>query len=98
LIYEKSGAVVTQTMNRPEIRNALSDADAIDDFVDACEQITRALSVHAAVVTGAGSAFPWGGKVNKERDMTASCRTTSYCPRRMNWPSASPLTLAIRSA
>ncbi|MDB5760700.1 MAG: enoyl-CoA hydratase [Burkholderia sp.] len=68
LQYEKSGAIVTLTMNRPDIRNALSGSDAIDEFVDACAEITRDLSVRAVVLTGAGSAFSAGGNVKTMRE------------------------------
>jgi enoyl-CoA hydratase/carnithine racemase len=68
LHYEKTGAIVTLTMNRPDIRNALSGGEAIDEFVDACAEITRDLSVRAVILTGAGTAFSAGGNVKTMRD------------------------------
>lgn len=68
LNYEKNGAIVTLTMNRPDIRNALSGSDAINEFVEACGQITRDLSVRAVVLTGAGTAFSSGGNVKTMRE------------------------------
>lgn len=72
LVYEKNGAVVTLTMNRPEIRNALSDADAVDAFVDACRRIEADMSVRTVIVTGAGSAFSAGGNLKTMRDTIGS--------------------------
>ena len=68
LNYEKSGAIVTLTMNRPDIRNALSSAEAIDEFADACDAITKDLSVRAVIVTGADPAFSSGGNVKTMRE------------------------------
>ena len=68
LLYEKDGPVVTLTMNRPDLRNALSDADAVEDFVQACRQIEVDLSVRAVIVTGAGSAFSSGGNLKTMRE------------------------------
>lgn len=67
LLFEKSGPLVTLTMNRPDIRNAVSDLDAIDDFVDACGRIQADLSVRAVILTGAGSVFSSGGNLKTMR-------------------------------
>jgi enoyl-CoA hydratase/carnithine racemase len=68
LVYEQQGPVVTLTMNRPDIRNALSGTDAIEEFVDVCDRITRDLSVRAVILTGAGPAFSSGGNVKTMRE------------------------------
>ena len=39
LKYEQDGAVVTLTMNAPEVRNALTGNAAVDEFVAAVERI-----------------------------------------------------------
>lgn len=39
LVYEQSGAVVTLTMNAPELRNALTGNTAVDEFVAAIARI-----------------------------------------------------------
>lgn len=68
LQFDKNGPIVTLTMNRPDIRNALSGADAITDIVEACAEISRDLSVRAVILTGAGSAFSSGGNVKTMRE------------------------------
>ncbi len=68
LIYQQEGAVVTLTMNRPEERNALSEPQQMDEFVDTCERINRDMSVKAVILTGAGSAFSAGGNIKHLRD------------------------------
>jgi len=67
LEFRQEGGVVTLTMNRPDIRNALSGADAIDAFVAACDRITHDLSVRAVILTGAGPAFSAGGNIKTMR-------------------------------
>lgn len=67
LIYEQSGAIVTLTMNQPELRNPLTGNTAVAEFVGACERITADASVRAVIVTGAGSAFSSGGNVKNMR-------------------------------
>jgi enoyl-CoA hydratase/carnithine racemase len=50
-------------MNQPATRNALTGNTAVDEFVDACADITRDTSVRAVIVTGAGPVFSSGGNV-----------------------------------
>ncbi len=68
LMYEQDGPVVTLTMNRPEVRNALSDPGVADEFVEVCDRITRDLSVRAVIVTGVGTTFSAGGNLKTIRD------------------------------
>lgn len=65
---QRDGAVVILTMNRPETRNAISDPDAIAALIDACAAINADKSVHAAVLTGTGTAFSSGGNLKTLRD------------------------------
>ena len=58
---EKSGAVATVTLDRPEVRNALS-ADTMDRLVSALDEC-RNSQVRAVVLTGAGGAFCSGADV-----------------------------------
>ncbi|MGB3301637.1 crotonase/enoyl-CoA hydratase family protein [Gordonia sp. (in: high G+C Gram-positive bacteria)] len=68
LLVTRDGDVVTWTINRPETRNAISEDDAIDAFVDAVDAVNRDPSVRVVILTGAGSAFSAGGNV---KDMAA---------------------------
>ena len=67
LIYQQDGAIVTLTMNQPEMRNPLTGNTAIPEFVAACERITADAAVRVVIVTGAGSAFSSGGNVKDMR-------------------------------
>jgi enoyl-CoA hydratase/carnithine racemase len=67
LIYDQNGAIVTLTMNQPEMRNPLTGNTAVAEFIAACERITADPTVRVAIVTGAGSAFSSGGNVKNMR-------------------------------
>ncbi len=76
LIYDQDGAVVTLTMNLPEMRNTLSGQMQCDDFVETCARINRDHSVKVVILTGAGSAFSAGGNVKAMRERTETARGT----------------------
>lgn len=67
LLYEQQGAVVTLTMNQPEIRNVLTGNTATPEFVEACARITADKSVKVVIITGAGPVFSSGGNVKDMR-------------------------------
>ena len=68
LDYAQDGHIVTLTLNAPDIRNAISGNDMIDALVQACERMNADMSVRAAILTGAGSAFSSGGNMKKMAD------------------------------
>ena len=63
IIFEQKDAIAVLTLNRPDIRNAFTHQEMIDEIVDACQRVQDAESVSVLVVTGAGSAFSAGGNV-----------------------------------
>jgi len=63
--------IATLTLNRPEKRNAMSDAMRAE-FIDALEQVTADKAIRALVLTGAGKGFCAGGDVaGMEKRMNA---------------------------
>ena len=66
LKIDRDGAIVTLTMNQPDLRNALTGNTAVQEFVDACAAISADESVRAVIVTGNGKVFSSGGNI---RDM-----------------------------
>jgi enoyl-CoA hydratase/carnithine racemase len=58
--------VATLTLNRHDLRNALTGSHLIDDIVATAEWVNSCSDVSVLVITGAGSAFSAGGNV---RDM-----------------------------
>lgn len=70
LLFDRSGPVVTLTLNRPESRNPLGEPGDGDRFAEATERINADPDVRCAILTGAGPAFSAGGnlKAMRERD------------------------------
>jgi len=67
VLYEQDGSVVTLTLNKPEVRNAISDMDMVDALVAAAARIDADSDVRVAILTGAGTAFSSGGNIKTMR-------------------------------
>ena len=74
---ERSGRVVTLTLDRPDERNAFSSAAQCLEVAAALDAIGRDHSVGCVILTGAGSAFCAGGNV---KDMQAKLGFSSGTP------------------
>jgi len=74
LIVEKTGAIATITMHRPEARNAL-DITMRQELLLALDEIERDESARVLVLTGAGGNFCAGGDVKAMRDGTYTAAT-----------------------
>lgn len=68
LLFEKTGAIVTLTINRPDSRNPLGEAGDGPLFADACERINADRETRCAILTGAGAAFSAGGNLKSIRE------------------------------
>jgi enoyl-CoA hydratase/carnithine racemase len=68
LLFEKSGMVVTLTINRPESRNPLGEDGDGEWFADAAARINADRDVRCAILTGAGKAFSAGGNLKAMRE------------------------------
>ena len=63
VLWMQNGAVGVLTINRPETRNAVSDADVLDALLAALDRADGDPAVRVIVLTGAGAAFSAGGNV-----------------------------------
>lgn len=63
VLVSRDGHVEAWTLNRPDIRNAISDDEMVDAIVASVERVNRDDEVRVVVLTGAGSAFSAGGNV-----------------------------------
>jgi enoyl-CoA hydratase/carnithine racemase len=63
LLVEREADIVTVTMNRPEMRNALTDTVQPQEFTDLCMDLRRDPAVKVMILTGAGTTFCAGGNV-----------------------------------
>lgn len=62
-LLELDQRIATLTLNRDDVRNALTGTRLIDDIVSVAEWVNRNDQVSVLVITGAGSAFSAGGNV-----------------------------------
>ena len=69
ILYETDGPIATITLNRPEARNAYSEA-MVDELVEALDRAEEDDAIRVVVVTGRGSAFCAGGDLKAMRDKT----------------------------
>ncbi|HVZ68630.1 MAG TPA: crotonase/enoyl-CoA hydratase family protein [Rhizomicrobium sp.] len=72
LLSEKTGPIVTLTLNRPESRNPLGEEGDGDLFADAVARINADREVRCVILTGAGPAFSAGGNVKAMRERSGS--------------------------
>lgn len=68
ILFERRSHVALLTLNRPDTRNALSGEAMFAAFEQLFARLNQDLSIRAAVLTGAGSAFCSGGNVAEMRD------------------------------
>ncbi len=66
------GRVATLTLNRDDLRNALTGTALVDDIVDTLDWVNREEDVSVLVLTGAGSAFSAGGNIKEMRDRSGA--------------------------
>ena len=74
LLLEKSGAIATITMHRPDARNAL-DITMRQELLQALDEVEHDESARVLVLTGAGGHFCAGGDVKAMRDGTYTAAT-----------------------
>ena len=70
--------IATITFNRPDKRNAMSDAMR-GEFIDALERVAAERAIRALVLTGAGKAFCAGGDIaGMERRLSAPAGEVAF--------------------
>lgn len=62
------GAVATLTLNRDDVRNALTGTSLAEEIVSVAEWCNATDSISVLILTGAGSAFSSGGNVKEMQD------------------------------
>lgn len=69
------------TIDRPDERNAISETAHSEEIASFCAAMTRDLSVHAIVLTGAGDAFCAGGNIKHMRDRSGMFAGSAFTQR-----------------
>lgn len=67
LLKDVTDGIVTLTLNRPDVRNPISDPDVLDAVCTAIAAADRDPDCRVVVLTGAGSTFSSGGDIKTMR-------------------------------
>jgi enoyl-CoA hydratase/carnithine racemase len=68
VLYEAGDdGIVTLTLNRPEMRNPITDKDMIEALIAALERLETDPVARVAILTGAGKGFSSGGNIAEMR-------------------------------
>ena len=66
VLYEADDeGIVTLTLNRPDLRNPISDTEMIEALLSALERLESDGSARVAILTGAGKGFSSGGNIRE---------------------------------
>jgi enoyl-CoA hydratase/carnithine racemase len=57
--------IVTLTLNRPDLRNPITDKDLLEGLLVALERLEADPAARVAILTGAGKGFSSGGNINE---------------------------------
>jgi len=72
ILYQQHDHIVTLTLNKPESRNLVTDADILTSLNQACDRLGEDESVRCVILTGAGKTFSGGGNLKEMRDRSGS--------------------------
>jgi enoyl-CoA hydratase/carnithine racemase len=72
LLFEKSGMIVTLTINRPDSRNPLGEEGDGELFADAASRTNADRDIRCVILTGAGKAFSAGGNLKAMREKSGT--------------------------
>ena len=61
--FEQRGSIAILTLNRPEVRNTITEPAIIEEILDALLRVQADEALSVMILTGAGSAFSAGGNV-----------------------------------
>jgi enoyl-CoA hydratase/carnithine racemase len=63
IIFEQQGNIAILTLNRPDVRNTITEKEIIEEILDACQRVQEDQSISVMILTAAGTAFSAGGNV-----------------------------------
>jgi len=79
--------IATITLNRPELRNPVSDLDLIEALLSTLTQMEDDPKVRVAILTGAGSAFSAGGNLKAMQPDSGGLNASLPARTRRNYKS-----------
>ena len=82
---EMTGRIAILTLNRPDVRNAISTLEDCSDFVNAIETADRDDSISCIILTGSGGTFCAGGNIRAMKERSGIGPTDSPVGTRNNY-------------
>lgn len=68
ILFEKEDGIAVLTMNRPDIRNAISGTQIIEEVEEVCRRVNADMNIKVMILTAVDPAFSSGGNI---KDMAA---------------------------
>lgn len=68
ILFQIDQGIATITLNRPDIRNAITHREIIEEIKSVCKQVNEDLNVKALIVTAVDPAYSSGGNVKDMKD------------------------------
>ncbi|HYA15723.1 MAG TPA: enoyl-CoA hydratase-related protein [Syntrophales bacterium] len=68
IMFQVDQGIGTMTLNRPDIRNAITHREIIEEIKSVCQQVNEDLNVKALIVTAVDPAYSSGGNVKDMKD------------------------------
>ncbi|MBN8502517.1 MAG: enoyl-CoA hydratase/isomerase family protein, partial [Sphingomonadales bacterium] len=88
VLYElDADGIATITLNRPELRNPISDLDLIEALLDMLARMEDDPKVRVAILTGAGAAFSAGGNLKMMQPDSGGLNASLPARTRRNYKS-----------
>ena len=82
---EMTGRIAILTLNRPDVRNAISTLEDCSDFINAIETADRDDSISRIILTGSGGTFCAGGNIRAMKERSGIGPTDSPVGTRNNY-------------
>jgi enoyl-CoA hydratase/carnithine racemase len=68
ILFQIDQGTATITLNRPDIRNAITHREIIEEIKSVCKQVNEDLNIKALIVTAVDPAYSSGGNVKDMKD------------------------------
>ncbi|HVO66720.1 MAG TPA: enoyl-CoA hydratase-related protein [Syntrophales bacterium] len=68
ILFQIDQGIATMTLNRPDIRNAITHREIIDEIKSVCKQVNEDINIKSLIVTAVDPAYSSGGNVKDMKD------------------------------
>jgi len=77
ILFETDQGIATMTLNRPDIRNAITHKEIIDEIQYVCKKVSEDIDTRVLIVTAVDPAYSSGGNVKDMKDRKGMFQGTS---------------------